>query len=89
MNAQIDQTFAPYAAHETRRVELINESAEKERALLKRISDSNQRVLELRADADKLARSFHQRQADSLRAEASTLEDMARTLKNVDLPKLR
>jgi ABC-type branched-subunit amino acid transport system ATPase component len=83
------QTFDPYAERETRRVELINESAEKERALRQRISDSKDRVLELRADADKLARGFQQKRADALRAEAATLEDIARTLTNVDLPKLR
>jgi hypothetical protein len=83
------QTFDPYAERETRRVELINESAEKERALRQRISDSKDRVLELRADADKLARGFQQNKADILRTEAAQLEDIARTLTNVDLPKLR
>jgi hypothetical protein len=86
MNAQI---VDPYAAVESRRIEMINDAAEEERALQKRISDSSQRVLDLRADADKLARGFQQKRADVLRTEATHLEDIAKTLRTVDLPKLR
>jgi hypothetical protein len=78
-----------FAKLHARRDELIAASSEKERALIKRIADTTQRALELRADSDRQARNFHQRQADSLRAEAATLEDIARTLNSRDLPRLR
>jgi hypothetical protein len=89
MNAQIHQIADPFAHVEARRLELIHAASEKEQALKARIAAAKQRALDLRGDADKLARQFHQKQADALRTEATQLEDIAKTLNTVDLPKLR
>ena len=83
------QLVDPYAAVESRRLELISAASETEQALTKRIDETKQRILELHADADRLARGFHQKQAAALRSEAAQLQDIARTLTNVELPKLR
>jgi hypothetical protein len=89
MNAQISQIDDPFAHVEARRLEMINAASEQERALLQRIADAKQRALDLRGDADKLARNFNQKQAGALRTEAATLEDTARTLTAVNLRNLK
>lgn len=86
MNTQIVDPFAKVHA---RRDEKIAASAEKERELLERIAATKQQALDLRGDADKLARSHHTQRANDLRAHAEQLETEARKLTSVDLPRLR
>jgi hypothetical protein len=79
------KTHDPFARVEQRRLEMIQESTDKERALIKRIVDTRQKALNLRGDADKLARNHHLQNANDTKAAAELLEDEARRLENVDL----
>jgi hypothetical protein len=85
MNTHTD----PYARVEQRRLELISASSEKEQALLKRIAAARQQALDHRGEADKYARNHHLQKANDLKAAAELLEDEARRLTNVELPRLR
>ena len=82
-------TVDPFEKVESRRAQLIQESTEKEQALLQRIAAAKQKALELRGKADTESRNFHQQRANALRTEAATLEDTARTLTAVSLRNLK
>jgi hypothetical protein len=72
-----------------RREAMLREWSEKEQVILKQIAALKQSALDVRGEADKLARNHHIQKSNDAKAAAAKLEDDARRLTNVGLARLR
>jgi hypothetical protein len=78
-----------FARVNERREAMLREWSDKEQALLKKIAGLKQEALDLRGDADKLARSHHIQKSNEARGAATQAEETVRKLTNIDLVRLR